>query len=57
MTAQPAERKEMRGERWDARRGKIFPPRDPVGEEQNNGPVSHTVSGANASRSGGGPVS
>jgi hypothetical protein len=36
---------------------KIFPPGDPVGEEQNKGPVSNTVSGANASRSGGGPVS
>jgi hypothetical protein len=36
---------------------KIFPPGDPVDEEQNKGPVSHTVSGANASCSGGGPVS
>jgi hypothetical protein len=36
---------------------KIFPPGDPVGEEQNKGPVIHTVSGANATPSGGGPVS
>jgi hypothetical protein len=33
---------------------KIFPPGDPVGEKQNKGPVSHTVTGANAPRSGGG---
>jgi hypothetical protein len=36
---------------------KIFPPGDPVGEEQSKGPVSHTISGANSSRSGGGLVS
>jgi hypothetical protein len=36
---------------------KIFPPGDPVGEEQNRGPLSHTVGRANTSRSGGGPVS
>jgi hypothetical protein len=34
-----------------------LPPGDPVDEEQNKGPVSHAVSGANASCSGGGPVS
>ena len=31
----------------------IFPPDDPVSEKQNKAPVSHTVSGANAHRSGG----
>jgi hypothetical protein len=31
----------------------IFPPADPVSEKQNKAPVSHTVSGANAQRSGG----
>ena len=31
----------------------IFPPVDPVSEKQNSAPVSHTVSGANAHRSGG----
>ena len=32
----------------------IFPPADPVSEKQNKAPVSHTVSGANAHRGGGG---
>jgi hypothetical protein len=31
----------------------IFPPADPVGEQQDKAPVSHTVSGANAYRSDG----
>ena len=31
----------------------IFPPADPVSEQQNKAPVSHTVSGANAYRSDG----
>jgi len=31
----------------------IFPPADPVSEQQNKAPVSHTVSGANAHRSDG----
>jgi hypothetical protein len=31
----------------------IFPPADPVSEEQHNGPVGHAVSGANAHRSDG----
>ena len=31
----------------------VFPPADPVSEQQNRAPVSHTVSGANAYRSGG----
>ena len=31
----------------------IFPPADPVSEQQDNAPVSHTVSGANALRSDG----
>jgi hypothetical protein len=31
----------------------IFPPAHPVSEEQDNGPVGHTVSGANAYRSDG----
>jgi hypothetical protein len=31
----------------------IFPPADPVAEQQNKGPVSQTVSGANAYRSHG----
>jgi len=29
----------------------IFPPADPVSKKQNEAPVSHTVSGANAGRS------
>jgi hypothetical protein len=35
----------------------IFPPGDPVGEKQNKAPGSHTVSNANAPRSGGVPLS
>jgi len=31
----------------------IFPPADPVREQQDRGPVNHTVSGANAYRSDG----
>ena len=31
----------------------IFPPADPVSEQQNKAPASHTVSGANAYRSDG----
>jgi hypothetical protein len=31
----------------------IFPPTYPVSEERDNGPVGHTVSGANAHRSDG----
>jgi hypothetical protein len=31
----------------------IFPPADPVSEQQDKAPVSHTVSGANAYRSDG----
>ena len=31
----------------------IFPPADPVSEQQNKAPVSHTVSGANAHRNDG----
>ena len=31
----------------------IFPPADPVSEKQNKAPVSHTVGGAIAPRSGG----
>jgi hypothetical protein len=31
----------------------IFPPADPVGEQQNKPPVSHWASGANAYRSDG----
>jgi hypothetical protein len=31
----------------------IFPPTDPVSEQQDKTPVSHTVSGANAHRSEG----
>ena len=31
----------------------IFPPADPVSEQQNKAPVSHTASGANAHRSDG----
>ena len=31
----------------------VFPPDDPVSEQQNRAPVSHTVSGANAYRSDG----
>ncbi len=31
----------------------VFPPADPVSEQQNRAPVSHMVSGANAYRSGG----
>jgi hypothetical protein len=31
----------------------IFPPADPVSEQQNKGPVSRTVSGANAHRNHG----
>jgi hypothetical protein len=31
----------------------IFPPTDPVGEQQDKAPVSHSVSGANAYRSDG----
>jgi hypothetical protein len=31
----------------------IFPPADPVNEQQDKAPISHTVSGANAFRSGG----
>ena len=29
----------------------VFPPADPVSEQQDKAPVSHTVSGANAHRS------
>ena len=35
----------------------IFPPADPVSEQQDKAPVSHTVSGANAYRSNGLPLS
>ena len=35
----------------------IFPPADPVSEKQNKAPVSRTVSGANAHRSHGAPLS
>ena len=31
----------------------IFPPADPLGEQQNKAPTSHTVSGANSGRSDG----
>jgi hypothetical protein len=31
----------------------IFPPADPLSDQQNKQPVSHTVSGANAYRSDG----
>ena len=31
----------------------IFPPADPVSEKQNEAPVGHTVSGANAHRGDG----
>jgi hypothetical protein len=31
----------------------VFPPADPVSEQQNRAPVSHTVSGANAYRNDG----
>ena len=31
----------------------IFPPADPVGEQQDKAPVSHTISGANVHRSDG----
>jgi hypothetical protein len=31
----------------------IFPPADPVSEQQDKAPISHTVSGANAHRSDG----
>jgi hypothetical protein len=31
----------------------IFPPADPVSEQQDKAPVSHTVRGANAGRGGG----
>jgi hypothetical protein len=31
----------------------VFPPADPVSEQQNRAPVSHMVSGANAYRSDG----
>ena len=31
----------------------VFPPADPVSEQQNRAPVSHTVSGGNAYRSDG----
>ena len=31
----------------------VFPPADPVSEQQNRAPVSHAVSGANAYRSDG----
>jgi hypothetical protein len=31
----------------------VFPPADPVSERQNNAPVGHTVSGANAHRADG----
>jgi hypothetical protein len=31
----------------------IFPPADPVGEQQDKAPVSHTVRGANTHRSDG----
>jgi hypothetical protein len=31
----------------------IFPPADPVREQQDKAPISHTVSGANAHRSDG----
>jgi hypothetical protein len=32
---------------------RIFPPAHPVSEDQDNGPVGYTVSGANAHRSDG----
>ena len=35
----------------------IFPPADPVSEQQDKAPVSHTISGANAHRSDGAPLS
>jgi hypothetical protein len=35
----------------------IFPPVDPVNEQQDRAAVSHTVSGANALRSDGVPLS
>ncbi|MFB9268049.1 hypothetical protein ACFFWD_33785 [Bradyrhizobium erythrophlei] len=35
----------------------IFPPADPVSEQQDKAPTSHTVSGANARRSDGGRLS
>ena len=35
----------------------IFPPADPVREQQDKAPVSHTVSGASAYRSDGVPLS
>ena len=31
----------------------VFPPADPVSEQRNKAPASHTVSGANAHRSDG----
>ena len=31
----------------------VFPPADPVSEQQNKAPASHTVSGANTHRSDG----
>jgi hypothetical protein len=36
-----------------ARYDSIFPPADPIGEQQSKAPVSHTVGGANAYRSEG----
>ena len=35
----------------------IFPLADPAGEQQNKGPVNHTLGGTNAYRSEGGLVS
>ena len=34
----------------------IFPPADPVSDQQDKAPVSHTVSGANAYRCDGAPL-
>jgi len=34
--------------------GPIFPPADPVGEQHDKAPISHTVSGAKAHSSDGG---
>jgi len=35
----------------------IFPPADPVGEQDDKAPIRHTVGGANAHRSDGGLLS
>jgi len=35
----------------------VFPPADPVSEQRDKAPVSHTVSGANAGRSDGSVMS